>query len=94
MIIRPPAISEMEAIGLLRGAKVTQQVAELPQEKSQPPDFFNDLSEALEGSPELIEDVKRMLSQGWRRNDESFTELQREIQRQNENVVGRILQGL
>ncbi|KAG9030696.1 hypothetical protein FS837_003211 [Tulasnella sp. UAMH 9824] len=92
MIIRPPAISEMEAIGLLRGAKVTAQGAELSEEKSQPPVRFNDLSEAIDGPPELIEDVKRMVSQGWRRGDENLTALQREIRRQNENVVSRILQ--
>ncbi|KAG8929799.1 hypothetical protein FRC01_003755 [Tulasnella sp. 417] len=65
VIIRPSAISEMEAIGLFRGANVPVQDA----------------------SSELAEDTKRMLNHGWKRNDESFLALKREILEQNGSVT-------
>ncbi|KAG8901341.1 hypothetical protein FRC00_007754 [Tulasnella sp. 408] len=95
-ILRPFALSEMEVIGLFRGAKVTAQatVAELSKGGSRPPLRFNDVSTTPGMSPRLAEDVQRMLSLGWKRSDESFERLTREIWEKNENFVGRLLRDL
>ncbi|KAG9040459.1 hypothetical protein FS837_000599 [Tulasnella sp. UAMH 9824] len=91
MILRPSGVSEMDAIGLFRGARVSAEVAEPPTGKSHPPHPSNESSQGLDASPELVEDVKRMLSQGWKRSDESFARFKREIWEQNERVVDRLL---
>ncbi|KAG8929800.1 hypothetical protein FRC01_003756 [Tulasnella sp. 417] len=94
-ILRPMALSEMEAIGLFRGAKVTAEVTgrEVPEGAVKPPFRFNDLS-AAEMPPKLAGDVKMMLDRGWKRSDEGFERLTREIWEKNENFVGRLLRDL
>ncbi|KIO16681.1 hypothetical protein M407DRAFT_12692 [Tulasnella calospora MUT 4182] len=54
----------------------------------------NEFATAPDASPGLDENVKQMLSQGWKLSDEGFTMLKREIWEQNGNVMGRILQDL
>ncbi|KAG8901339.1 hypothetical protein FRC00_007752 [Tulasnella sp. 408] len=84
-ILRPFAFSEMEAIGLFRGAKVTAQAAGIAG--------LTDLS-APEVSSQLADDVKRMLSQGWKRSDSGFDTLKQNIWKKNEDFVGRLLRDL
>ncbi|KAG8938538.1 hypothetical protein FRC04_008349 [Tulasnella sp. 424] len=96
-ILRPFALSEMEAIGLLRGAKVTAQRAEVSNGRSKSSISFDDLASTSASPgipPKLAEDVKRMLSQGWKRSDEGFDRLKHEIWEKNENFVGRLLRDL
>ncbi|KAG9041006.1 hypothetical protein FS837_012849 [Tulasnella sp. UAMH 9824] len=87
-ILRPFALSEMEAIGLFRGAKVTAQAA-----GSDGPLDLADLS-APAASTHLADDVKRMLSQGWKRSDSGFDKLKQQIWKTNEDFVGRLLRDL
>ncbi|KIO16683.1 hypothetical protein M407DRAFT_33668 [Tulasnella calospora MUT 4182] len=57
VILRPSTISEMEAIGLFRGAKVNgAQITEVSKEGRQSPIRFNDHSVGLDVSSELAED--------------------------------------
>lgn len=94
-ILRPFVLSEMEAIGFFRGAKVTVQVAvtEFSESDSTPSLRFSNLS-ATEMSPKLVEDMKSMLNKGWKRSDEGFERLTRDIREKNENFVGRLLREL
>ncbi|KAG8896986.1 hypothetical protein FRC01_011522 [Tulasnella sp. 417] len=91
-ILRPFAISEMEAIGLFRGAKVTAQAVGASSGRSKPLNL-DDLS-ASDASLKLAADVKRMLSQGWKRSDQGFEKLKQEVWKKNENFVGRLLRDL
>ncbi|KAG9024208.1 hypothetical protein FS837_005446, partial [Tulasnella sp. UAMH 9824] len=87
VILHPSYVSEMDAIGFFRGAKVTAKVTEIPTRKNHPLHDSNKLSSEPEASPEAVEgDVKRMLSHGWKRSDESFKALKREIWEQNGHV--------
>ncbi|KAG8929798.1 hypothetical protein FRC01_003754 [Tulasnella sp. 417] len=91
-ILRPFALSEMEVIGLFRGAKVTAQAIEGSNGGSKPLKL-DDLS-SPDVSPELANDVRRMLSQGWKRSYQSFDKFKQDIWKKNEEYVGRLLRDL
>ncbi|KIO18160.1 hypothetical protein M407DRAFT_32160 [Tulasnella calospora MUT 4182] len=91
-ILCPFALSEMKAIGLFRGAKVTAQAAGVSSGSSGPLGL-DDLP-APDPSVQLADDVKRMLNPQWKRSDQGFDDLKREIWKQNEDFVGRLLRDL
>ncbi|KAG8898938.1 hypothetical protein FRC01_010717 [Tulasnella sp. 417] len=91
-ILRPFALSEMETIGLFRGAKVTAQAVGASSGTGKPLNL-DDLS-SPDASLKLAGDVKRMLSQGWKRSNPVFEKLKQEIWKKNENFVGRLLRAL
>ncbi|KAG8899208.1 hypothetical protein FRC00_001759 [Tulasnella sp. 408] len=91
-IVRPASLSEMEAIGLLRGANINAE---------NPSIYFKDLGYLATsgkhncvGPAEFCEDVRAMLQQGWKRTQTQWNQHLESVWKRNEITIGRILRDI
>ncbi|KAG9049915.1 hypothetical protein FS837_008677, partial [Tulasnella sp. UAMH 9824] len=91
-ILRPASLSEMEAIGLLRGARIS----------SESPDVnFDSLgshlpkgTENCAGPTEFCDDVQAMLRRGWKRTPVEWSTYLEDIWKKNEISMENILRDM
>ncbi|KAG9040835.1 hypothetical protein FS837_013045 [Tulasnella sp. UAMH 9824] len=91
-IVRPASLSEMDATGLLRGAKINAE---------NPAVDFSDLrylasagKESCVGPSAFCEDVRAMLQHGWKRTRTQWDRHLEGLWKKNEITIGRALKDL
>ncbi|KAG8943817.1 hypothetical protein FRC04_002511 [Tulasnella sp. 424] len=91
-IFRPASLSEMEAIGLLRGAKINSENPDVDFSEVGSPASTG--SQKCVGPLEFCQDVRAMLEHGWRRNRTEWDRHLQDVWKKNERLIGEILRDL
>lgn len=91
-ILRPASLSDMEAIGLLRGARINSENPDI--DFSEIGTHASKESSNCVGPLEFCQDVQAMLQHGWRRSHTEWDRHLQDLWKKNEMSVGKVLRDM